>query len=153
MSKIFRQTSMRRTLPIVILAILACLLWGTVADAQTPFDAQYDPPTQMSDPSTQMNDPPTDPPYDPPGENSSPGSGGSGSAGDFDPGVSGSSEGYEGAGGETSDPNWGSDPQAPSLNEGTVDVLPTTGGLLAAPILLGMAMIVAAGIFTIRRKR
>ncbi|MGH3089828.1 MAG: hypothetical protein ACRDSJ_21320 [Rubrobacteraceae bacterium] len=66
MSKTSQKTHTRRTLQIAILAILACLLWSTAAaHAQTPFDAQYDPPTQTNGPPP--DDPPGGPPSDPPG--------------------------------------------------------------------------------------
>ncbi len=126
----------KRILPL-ILALVACLMWVSAAHAQeAPFNSQYDPP-------------PTTPPECGPdggdgsggGAGSSGGSDSAGVAGDFDPGVSG------GAG----DPNC--DPQVLSSTENPIEVLPTTGGLLAAPVLLGVAIIAAAGIIMVRRKR
>ncbi|MDQ3510063.1 MAG: LPXTG cell wall anchor domain-containing protein [Actinomycetota bacterium] len=121
MSKNVQRTYMGRTLTIAVLAIAACLLWATAAHAQTPFDAQYDPPTQT-------NDPPGNPP---PSE------------------CDNGDDGGAAPGGE--DRECGS--QVLSDTEGPIDALPTTGGLLAAPVLLGTAMIVAAGIVMVRRKR
>jgi hypothetical protein len=118
----------RRILPVLV-ALLACLIWVSAAQAQdAPFNAQYDAP-------------PTTPECDP-------GNGGSnGGAGDFDPGVSGSSEGSgEGSNSEC-------EPQVLTSSEGSVEVLPTTGGLLAAPVLLGVAAILGAGVLIARRNR
>ncbi|MBA2692696.1 MAG: LPXTG cell wall anchor domain-containing protein [Rubrobacter sp.] len=135
MSKVFGTSGYmvrgRRKYPLM-LALVACLIWVSAAQAQeAPFNSQYDPPPTI-----------------PPGCEGDDGGDGDGGS---DPGASG---GSEGSGEQAGDPNWGcDDPQVLSDTEGPIDILPTTGGLIAAPILLGMAMIVAAGIFTVRRKR
>lgn len=136
----------RRVLPI-ILALIACVMWVSAAHAQeAPFNTQYDPP-------------PTTPPEcgpedggtgDPGGTPTSGSSAAIGVAGDFDPGASGGAEGAVGA------ESGCEEPQVLSATEGasgSAGILPTTGGILAAPILLGVAAIAAAGVITVRRRK
>lgn len=167
MGKVFgissNATYGRRIFPLM-LALLACLIWASAAQAQeAPFNSQYDPPPTTPPPSTP-----------PPSECGGDGSGASGSAAAaIDPGASGGSGAAgdsEGASGGD-DPNGGCGPQVLSDTEGSVDlpaaespaglpaaespveILPTTGGFFLAPVFLGLAIVVGAGVAAVRKKR
>lgn len=123
----------RRMFPL-ILALVACLIWVSAAQAQTPFDSQYDPP-------------PTNPPEcDTNGDGGGNGGGsGESSGGDFDPGVADSASGC--------DPAEGSSDVLSETDSPDVSLLPTTGGLGLAPFLLGAAIIASAGGIVAARRR
>jgi hypothetical protein len=127
----------RRVFPL-ILALVACLMWVSAAHAQeAPFNSQYDPP-----------------PTTPPECDYSSGDPGSGDdSGTNDKGDDANSDDGTDDNGDGGVPASGCEPPPVSDAEGPIDILPTTGGLLAAPVLLGAAAIFAAGIFAVRRKR
>jgi LPXTG-motif cell wall-anchored protein len=118
MGKVFRISGDaaygRRIFPLM-LALLACLVWVSAANAQeAPFDSQYSPP-------------PTTPECE------------------YDDSSSG-------GGGDSASPT-PECAEAPSDTEGPLVVLPTTGGSLLTPALLGLAVVVGAGVVISRRGR
>lgn len=157
MGKVFGSSSYinhgGRIFPLM-LALAACLFWASAAQAQAPFNSQYDPPPtappecggaasgssdgSSCDPATYT--PTSYSPSAPPASYSPAAPAAPAAA----PAALAAAPAAPAAPAAT--------PAAPSGTT-TETLLPTTGGLGLAPILLGAAIIAAAGIFTVRRRR